>query len=778
MTSQKIINNISSKRVYLKESSDGKIDLAKFNFPDGNYHVSILDYEGDLISEHNHIIKNGRKIKLLRRFEGSKNMIVAQRYTIPLDNINNKVLQFIIEKCEDLRKIFIDITSSMNELELKLEDSDIKNNIDGTDINGQPVKFIDILKFYEKYIIVKGFMQVGKTKFIISSAVWHILNGMSSIIVLRNYNGDKDQMIRRVDEFNTELQQFLGEEFKDKFKIEAVCKDNIKVKYLNGEKPKIIVSIANKSPLKRINKLIEDNPETSKKFILYMDEVDFIDSDGTDVQNELIKLRLHAFCSFGVSATILDSTFKHDVDKGNVIILSTPENYNSVVNFKFIHLEFENNLVAVTDGNILNDMNLTPYLDDFLDKKPYYVELYDDEYGNESDIRSKCHHPVDSLMRVSICNNPNLRLLQYITVSYGFPVMYFQGGSGAGKVTAYIPDQNTPITLMNGSTSIIQKGLILDNNIKLDGGVYHIFNDASPALVKEWMKNKGGGVKRFPRIMTLAGGMAARCQSFGAADFNNCLYNKKLAWHLTEMYMSASSLMDQPELMQTAGRLCVVARDNIQPLFYSSKNICMDLIHAFQTQEELIERARKVHDMKCLGDIMRTVPMFRDKIIKTRPLTKKVEVKLNLVNEEVDKNDGGWSKTDTYCTRDSNGMILSTNNITISQDYFDIIKNKNEDNKKDIKTVIIDHKDQYKYISKSLSSSRNTKISVFLSHIDPKRIYTRNELTEIARKANYEQPTSIFLTMTSPKSTWRCGCIFESFNGGWKVKSELHQAWI
>ena len=58
--------------------------------------------------------------------------------------------------------------------------------------------------------------------------------------------------------------------------------------------------------------------------------------------------------------------------------------------------------------------------------------------------------------------------------------------------------------------------------------------------------------------MTLAGGMAARCQSFGSADFNDCLSNGTLAWHLTEMYMTVSAKMDQPEMMQTAGRLFVV----------------------------------------------------------------------------------------------------------------------------------------------------------------------------------------------------------------------------
>ena len=173
-----------TNRVYLHESKDGRVNLATFNFPDGKYKVSILNREGDTVSKNNQIIKKGRKVELLRRFEGSTKMTVAQTHTIPLNNINNKVLQFILDSCEDIRKIFIDVSPCMNERVFedtkKVEFPD--QHFDGNDNMGNAVRFTDILKFSEKYMIVKGFMQVGKTKFIISSAVWHMLNGMSSVI--------------------------------------------------------------------------------------------------------------------------------------------------------------------------------------------------------------------------------------------------------------------------------------------------------------------------------------------------------------------------------------------------------------------------------------------------------------------------------------------------------------------------------------------------------------------------------------------------------------------
>ena len=668
---------VKNRNVFLQEKLDGSVSLADFNYPAGKYNVSILDKDGDVISSNNKIVKNGNIIELFRRFEGSAKMTVAQCYKIPINNINSKVLEFIIEKCPDVRKIFVDSIPSINSRVLDnkkmiyVEDKSKKGKwipapIGDNESEVNTVNFQDIMEFSEKYMIVKGFMQVGKTNFIISSAIWFMINGMSSIIVVRNYNGDKDQFVRRVQEYNEMLKKYMGAGpegmGESKFVIECIF-DKIKSSHFSNKNPKIIVCIANISPLKKLTSIIENNPSISKKYSLMLDEVDYIDSEGTCVTKELDKLRQHCFCSYGISATILDSTFKRDVEKGNVIILSTPENYKSVVNFKCIHLVYKNLLVTKKDGDAFTDLNLFPYLDEFSKKTPYYVELYD---NGESECQSECYHPVISLMRVAITNDSNIRLLFNIAEKYDFPVMYFQGGKGAGHITLIMgSDPNGmgktsedilhPIKLKNGSKSTIVNGQ------------YHVFDNSSPAIILEWLKNTGGGVVRFPRIMIIAGCMAARCQSFGSSDFNICLSNKKLAWHLTEMYLSVSTVMDQPELLQTAGRLCVVARDNIQPLMYASKDTCIDLIKAFQTQEELIERARNDQQKQCIGKIMESLPMYRKKV-SGRSLTKKANYKLNLVSKKVDAESGGWNKRDVYCSKDVNGNKISASKLQISQE--------------------------------------------------------------------------------------------------------------
>ena len=835
--------------VFLRERGDGQVNLADFNFPDGEYKVSIWNADGYVISTDNIITKENRKVQLYRYYEGSDIPIVAQSYKIPMDDINQKVLQFIMENCPDITKIFIDsipslnnrlieetemvfveklkgeldncisenaellitpisktynktgpcskkdwdeqqdrykrgeqmmwddskynkskkgdviaiwkyekgvsfhhiekvenpqsrckswsqnvgqtdrnvillspefsyfkwdkwiemgghkrcmgtsnITTSkdkiLNELILEKKKKDIKrvesgswvpiNGYDSIDINRKVVKFKDIIEFSEKYTIVKGFMQVGKTNFIISAAVWFMLNGMSSVIVLRNCNSDKDQLIRRIKEYNTRIQAFLGDDFSNKFVVKSVSNGEIKPKHFTKD-PVIVVVIANTSPLKKINNMIE-NTGVSKKFALFLDEVDFIDSNGTGVQKELDKLREHCFCSYGVSATILDSAFKRDIEKGNVIVLSTPENYKSVVHFKMMHLpnNKESCLVTTTDDDIMEkDNNVLDYLDEFNEKKPHYVELYDDEKygGGEQDIRPECHHPVISLLHVSITNSPNLQLLSQIQTGYCYPAMYFMGGgTGSGCVYLSLLSEKNPITLSNGKKSkIIKNEKYSDMIVK---GEFHKFDSASPALVLEWLK-KNGGVKLFPRIIILAGVLAGRCQSFGSADFNSCLSNKTLGWHLTEMYLSASKTMDQPELIQLAGRLCVVARDNIQPLLYATKSTCMDLIKSFQIQEELIDRARKSDSINSIGKIMESLPIYTKKFVSERNLTKKSEFKLNLATEEEDRDAGGWNKHDMYCSKDVNGGRIISEKLHMPETLERILSKPKKEKKND-----------------------------------------------------------------------------------------------
>lgn len=85
---------------------------------------------------------------------------------------------------------------------------------------------------------------------------------------------------------------------------------------------------------------------------------------------------------------------------------------------------------------------------------------------------------------------------------------------------------------------------------------------------------------------------------------------------------------------------------------------------------------------------------------------------------------------------------------------------------------------QFEYINKALTGSKNTKISIFLSSLNVDEVYSREDIIILAKKANYDQPNSIFLTMTNPNTNWHCGCIFSPCGKQWKVRDELKNAWV
>jgi len=574
-------------------------------------------------------------------------------------SFEDKVTQFLTDKCPDIEKVFSQLMNmdvqdySVSHCEVKdvelSKDKDKDKDKDkgkGGNRNFKKIRTIrrrrivfDKLK--GRNMIVKGYIQQGKTNFILSSAINFLLQRKTSIIVCRNNNGDKDQTEERLKEYDQTLRDFLGYEFEDKQLIKHLSpNDKVSPNWFNGRDPRIIVVIANEAPLKKITDVIGSSK--GKEYALFKDEDDFIDSLNTRVQAQLVKLMADAFCSFAVSATIIESSLKNDILSGNVILLSKPENYIGLERFNYNYLFHKQKLsVGKADCPFENDLNLTKYVDDFSKLDPIYVPLYDTDGKGDPE---KCYHPQDTLLRVSTANEPNRRALWMVSKDHpDIAVMQYQSSCRTGKigqVIAHIKDVTTPITLSNGCKSEIITKLHSDSKANYPGK-FHLFKNASPSKVKEYLK-KNGGVVKYPRIMTFSGNMAARCQSFGAADFSECMKNNTIGWHLTQMYLIASMNGDQPELMQTAGRLCIVARDHIPLQFYSHKDTCLAIIKSYWLQEELVACIRKVQSNSRAKDILKALKIAREKVPTGRSITKKLKFTPKTVSLSEDKAAGGW----------------------------------------------------------------------------------------------------------------------------------------
>ena len=471
---------------------------------------------------------------------------------------NMKILEFLNNKCSDIEKL------------VKLfqtEDNDLFN----------------IERFQNKKIVVKGFVQSGKTNFIITAAAFFKLIGNKDIVIItRNFTDDEIQLQSRIDQFVRDMRQSTID-----------------------SQGKYFINIGNASSLKRLHSQLK-----GKEYVLFVDEVDFIDNIGTLTNLQLEKLKKKSYCSFGISATVMDPLLKVELNDTKLIVLSKPENYRGIESFVVKTIQNKNTILTRTTADpILDDPNLSDYLNDFSLRAPYMVPVYNE------------YHPVDTLIRVSTAISPNRRLLCYL--SQRFPDIVSMFFSGGGTIELYIPNITSSIELCDGKKSILKSLKTEEGELP---GLYHHFSCTSPSQIKQWLY-ENGGVSTYPRIITLAGQLASRCISYGASNFEFCKRENKLWWHLTEMYLCASASMDQPELMQTAGRLCVATPkgDNIPLTLYAQEKVKNDLIKSYWLQEELIDRAHESHRLNGnpLWCLIQYVKINKKKIpSKFRSLTK------------------------------------------------------------------------------------------------------------------------------------------------------------
>ena len=592
---------------------------------------------------------------------------------------NIKILEFLNDKCSDIEKL------------VKLFPTD---------------DIFNIQRFQNKKIVVKGYVQSGKTNFIITaSAFFNLIGNKDIVIITRNFTDDELQLQSRIEQFASDMRDSTID-----------------------SQGKYFINIGNPSSLKRLSSKLK-----GKEYILFIDEVDFVDNDGTLTNLQLEKLKKKAYCSFGISATVMDPLLKVESEDTKLIVLSKPENYRGIESFVVNLIKNKNTILTRTTADpIIDDPNLVEYLNEFAVKNPYMVSVYNE------------YHPVDTLIRVSTAISPNRRLLCYLADR--FPLIVSMFFSGGGTIELYLPNITTPIELCDGNKSVLKPLTTEEGELT---GLYHHFSCTSPSKIKQWLY-ENGGVSVYPRIITLAGQLASRCISYGASNFETCKRENKLWWHLTEMYLCASMSMDQPELMQTAGRLCVATPkgDNIPLTLYVQEKVRNDLIKAYWIQEELISRAQEEHRQsgEPLWLLIPFVKINYKKIpSKRRSLIKSKDYSLN--ENETKEDDGGYDlKTYRFET-------------------------ETEEKKKDL-----DYDKMKNKIRRTLSG--NTKFSVFLNQVSIEQAYTKKEIIDLLRTSNYEYPQNYVNNLINPNTKYGV-CIFGLVqNNMWQVFPELREAWI
>ena len=597
-----------------------------------------------------YLMKTGKvhKIYLIKKRSGEK--IVYMEYIIKNGKliikshkkpINDVITSFLLEKCPEIEKI-IDIANFQTDEEIE----DIDEEDGDEDIlppmavvkiqkkrKGKPkgilkkkINYLRMLRMKGRNFPVKGYIQSGKTKFMINTAVWFLLNGKSSLIVVRNYTDDSDQLKARISSFTKELYDCLEHYGYDKnvFTVEYTDENKIDADSINGTNPKIMISICNANQLHKINEKITNNEKG--KFVLFIDEADLLHKDVEETESsgngeltsaaELQKLYKSAFCSFSVSGTILDSILKNNIKVEDLIVLKKPASYKGHNQFLIEHLKKKCKFATKQSEDVVeNDENMIPFLNRFRTLE-HFMTL------------SREQHPRYCLMRVSKVKQPMNRLFDFLNANYpDIASMIYNGDETKLFHETLIAVES--IRLSNGRIS------------KNENGVHVFKKGATPSYILEWLKNNGG-VSKFPHIITLAGDLASRGISFGSADWGKC----DLPWHLTDMYSTFAKCTDLPEFLQITGRLCIVCVDGVPLTLHITPEDHDNLLKGYNITEEFVHRAIQQDNSVNVREYVESLNIFKKKLPK-RDLTKEVKFKVNTVNTlEEDTRNGGWVTDD------------------------------------------------------------------------------------------------------------------------------------
>jgi len=567
-----------------------------------------------------------------------------------------------------------------------------------------------------RQIIVKGYVQSGKTGFMLCSAMRYMFGptSRSSIIVLRDSIGDMNQIKGRLEDMQERLSAYLHENHIEGNVEISILGDKPDKKdfytAMSGVTPKIFVLLGNEAQIRRLNKMLSKMDKS--KFSLFIDEADSNDSGENIRSTELNSLKEKATIIYYISATILEIGFREQIDKGGVYMLDEVPHYMGLDKTTQRYLPHDSQPCnKKEDIPEVMDPNIPEFLEHFSTLAPNHVDIFD------------VNHPQYCLMSCGSVIDPQRRLFKMVAETQKIAVLLYNG-DGVDLYHPSIKEESIRISYLNGKH-------VYSSKCEWCQGAYNFNNKVGISSVIQWLKDNGG-VERFPRIIVVSGRLAGRGISFTSRDYGKYLNSFKdgripewMGWRLTGMYYTPSRYTNQPNLIQGAGRVCCIVRDNMPTYVYTNKEVFSDIRKAYWTQEELITRARKLQDEggdeMCLGDAIDKITMRREKLSK-RSLTLQEVKRLPKANVVMGE-DGGFKMKDTY-----NNYTEDSDRDTWERSFdFDF---KPEVNEEDLPDELSMH--EFTRLTEKMFATwakpyTETKISRFMKDLDPDKVFTAEE---------------------------------------------------
>jgi len=486
--------------------------------------------------------------------------------------------------------------------------------------------FDNIESLKGKYFLIKGNIQSGKTKFMIHLTNHFLSFNYQVLIIIRDRKSDYDQLYERFQ-----------------------------------QQPKnLFISLSNHTALTKISKLIT-NP-----YILFIDEVDYVDSTEQSKKYKMIKeLKDKSYFTIGITATAMDPIGKEQISYDQIIILEKDPHYYGINDIEMLEISNQCKYTGKIKSNLFEtDIDLLPFMEEYSKRQPTHIPNIC--LINICRTKEPCE-------RVQKINFPHLAIIIYNS-----------------------------------------------NGISFLGKIYK----QTISSFLQYLKDNGG-IKKYPNIIIFSGDLAGRCISFVSSDFK---------WHLTDMRLLVSPGCDEPELIQKI-RLCGIYSEKTHLRLYTTFKIINDLKKAYLRQEELLHfiQLSKTQNAK---DFIDHHSISFEKMTK-RSITKdkQIQFKMKVINGQ----DDGWL-VDDYKVSSKQIEIEVNKEINIVEKF------------------------------KKWSVRKDLRIYSFLSHLDPDKEYTKDQIQSIL----FGLPLK-HLMIDKYKKSLGYGKIIKETNGKYYLYPELKE---
>jgi hypothetical protein len=448
------------------------------------------------------------------------------------------------------------------------------------------------LPMKDKCFTLMGNLQAGKTRWMLCRVILDIMSGRSAVVILREINGDYVQFIERFMDMKALFKTRGYFECEAAPNVHTLSKGAEAGAIISARTPKLIISISNASPLRKLSTLVERT--ASPYYSLYIDEDDHVDS-GKGLKLEYINILKERASMVGcVSATIFETVLGKEI-QGTLLLRLTPsEIYKGVKDFKRVVCD-EIGYSCDSNASLFGiDPGLRGHLDALRMAKPY-------RWGEGL-------HPHIHLINIGVCKRPQrmaqeetrVRIPQLATVVYN--------GDGVSFYHPLYTDTN--ITNMTRCADGIHRGPV------------------TISAVLEFCEEQG--VEKTPAIAIFSGRLAGRGISYTSGKMRG-----GRGWHITALRFGASTMCSQANLLQAVGRLCGNFADDIPLTLYATQQIHVDVLRAYLLQEEAMRRS-KLHKGLLINCALRKLSFHADKV-GYRMLSKTKGVSnLNLGEDEWD----------------------------------------------------------------------------------------------------------------------------------------------